>query len=388
MTNPLKLQEIRCPSCNAELTKFDPYSTKSVCEYCGSVINITTTLPKEMEEFPEKLIPVLTSSDDFTHTILHRFLEEQYIPNDIFDTVQFENRDAYYLPFYLFEGTFTSSWNCEVGHRESRNRFVIGTNGRERSENYSVTVWNPSGGTAQGNYSFICLAHNGEGLPDDLASYVTQFRNFPSEIAKPFDPAYLQNPCVIPLPANLNGGNTWSASGLGYVYVLGQQECEAQLASFNYRNLNVSTAFNQKHDGKLIYLPFWFTHYTYKDETYYMVMSGWDERLAYGTYPTDTERVTETKSCYKTSNTVGIAGCFITALLGITILMVSQQQQGVAAGITLAAAVVFLIIYAWLKNAADNEVKEILDVNRDIRLRKMQTLHDRLSAETLEKYGD
>lgn len=259
----LELQQVKCPNCGAPITSFNEFKTQIECPYCHATLRNPSAIAvqKSMKQ-PERIIPFTTKEEDFGQHLVEGLIHRNYVPTDVFDNLHAEDTIKAYLPMFLFEGKYEASWSGQVtesyednGSTKKRSRYV--------------------NGNAFGNFSFICLAYDGNDIPEELKSFVATFP-YSIDSTRIYDPTIIQNDPdknLTTLPVNVDPEILW------------RRDCEAkaidiadngilQQTGSDVKNLQRTVAIDLTKRGALVLVPFWFVYYNYQQNKYYFMMDG------------------------------------------------------------------------------------------------------------------
>jgi phage FluMu protein Com len=282
-TTSLKLTQLRCANCHSTLSRANNFETQIKCPYCGTLNEVTGTTSQNVAA-PERVILFQTQEADFDHAICKFFVDQDYTVNDIFEKVHMENATPIYLPMYLFEGKYEANYSCQIGYRETQ----VSTNfSGDKLKEKTVTKWRPMSGTAKNNYAFLSLAFDGQEIIPELAEWT---RTFPYDpiTAQPFDVEKLKNFQI--LPHNMDKETTWHKWGAETIKDLAEQEAHRQLpGDEEIKDFRTSFSYDEKHDGRLFLVPFWFIYYNYEGQKHFVVYDGLGRNI-HGTTPLDEAR--------------------------------------------------------------------------------------------------
>lgn len=288
MADTLKLQVAKCPNCGFTLTQFSPFKKEMKCPHCKAAIVNPQAITKE-GEMPERIIPFTTDDKAFERNITESLVAQDFVPRDIFQLISMGEAGRAYIPMYLYEGTFASSWSCKVAVMENEVRANFSG---DKVKNEKVKKFKPTSGTSQGNFAFLCIAYQGQALPEELLDFTATFPYSP-EFSKPFDPDLLvgtEGDEVKTVEVNVDRETLWSKNGQGLVDELAKSKAIEQLSGEEVQNFRVSSSYNLTTRGRLVMVPFWFIYYQYKESKNYFLMDGLGNRSAYS-YPSDEEEV-------------------------------------------------------------------------------------------------
>ena len=292
MAETMKLQVVKCPSCSNVLTSFSAFKSTAKCSRCGAIIKNPTVTTRE-EQLPERMIPFTTSEEDFEKALVKALVKQDYVPKNIFEVINTDDVFRAYLPMYLYEGTFQSSWSCESAYfdKELKVRDNWTDNGQTVSTK-KVKKWQPQNGTAAGNFAFLCLANEGsQDLPDELREFTCQFP-YDVMMSQIFDGELLSDADekLITIPRNADATLVWQKHGKDLVDETAQKAALMQIGNQEIRNFRASSSFNLTTKGLYLLVPFWFVYYTYNNQQYNFMMDGTGQHTSYN-YPIDEEEV-------------------------------------------------------------------------------------------------
>ena len=288
MADSLELQQVICPSCKQVITSFSPFAAEVECPYChNKAFNPLITAKKI--PVPERLIVFKTNENDFEQALISNLVERDYVPTDIFNCINPDNVIKAYLPMFLYEGQYQSSWSCKVAYEATE---VRATSDGKGVKNKTVKKYAPQTGTSQGNFAFLCLAYEGKDIPEELRTFSTQFP-YNTMASKEYDPNLLgldaeDSPMTLPLDADTD--LIWNKYGESLVNQMASDNAKQQLSGEDIKDFRASNSYNLKHNGRFVLAPFWFVYYTYNNEKHYFIMDGLGENTAMTT-PIDQEEV-------------------------------------------------------------------------------------------------
>ena len=279
MAETLELQQVICPSCKQVITSFNPFQATVECPYCHNKAFNPLITGKKVP-VPERIIPFQTTEKDFERNLVKELAERDFIPDNIFSHIGTGNVFKAYLPMYLFEGTFQASWTCNISVRA--NEVSASVDGK-RLENRTVSRQMPHSGNTTGNFSFLCLAYEGDDVPAELKEFAKQYEYDPIT-SKEYDPALIADGGEgnSPLTFGLNGDPDaiFEEVGTEQVRKAAIRDTMEQLSGQSYNDLNASVSYELGNSGRYVLAPFWFVCYTYSNEKYYCIMDGLGQRMS------------------------------------------------------------------------------------------------------------
>lgn len=350
MEDSLKLIQLRCANCHSMLSRASKFETQIKCPYCGTVNEVTGTTSQDVAA-PERIILFKTKESDFDEAICRFFVDQDYTVNDIFDKVHMENATPIYLPMYLFEGKYEANYSCQIGYKESQ--VSVGTNlsGNKTVKEKTVTKWRPTSGTAKNNYAFLSLAFEGQELIPELAEWTKTFPYDPVT-AQAFNVDLLEGYQI--LPHNLDRETTWHKWGADTIKYLAEQEAHRQIpGDEQIKDFRTTFSYDEKHEGRLFLVPFWFIYYNYENEKHFVLLDGLGRNIN-GSTPFDEARYKSVRKLEK----LGKWAFWLGLLLGILLM----SPFGFWAGLIIGA-----VTWLGLKFFAKFKIKNIIESARTIR---------------------
>lgn len=300
----LKLQQVICPSCKRPINTFNPKKLMAECPYCHSKMVNPLVKPKDVP-VPERIIPFTTNEDSFENALVNSLINQDYVPTNIFEAISTGDVIQTYLPMYLFEGTYNAAWSCESAYMDQK--VDISRNWTDSGKTIStkeVKKWRPQNGNAAGNFAFLCLANEGNEIPDELRQFT---KLFPYDVmmSKEYQEGMIDydDDNLMTLERNADETLVWQKNGKDMVEETAKNAALNQIGNQEIRNFRASSSFNLTTRGKYIYAPFWFVYYNYAGSQYHFLMDGTGQRTEY-TYPVNQEEVEFVKGKEKIKNLV------------------------------------------------------------------------------------
>lgn len=348
--NTLTLQQVICPSCKRPINTFNPNKLMAECPYCHSKLVNPLVKPTEVP-VPERIIPFTTNEGTFEKALINALVNQDYVPTNIFQAISTGDVIQAYLPMYLFEGTYNASWSCESSFQDQKVK-VRANNSVTTKE---VKNWRPQNGTAAGNFSFLCLANEGDEIPEELRKFS---RLFPYDVmmSKVFDPDMInyEDSNLMTLERNTDKTLIWQKYGKDMVEDTARRTALEQLGGQEIRNFRASTSHTVTTEGRYVLAPFWFVYYNYNGGRYYFLMDGIGERNSYS-YPISQEDINFVKGKERT-NTI-VKWLWPLAIL----LFFLDTTTGIVAGI------IWLIAMLIFNFITKKQVNEHLEKQRELR---------------------
>lgn len=285
-----ELKQVICPACTKPITTFNANNLMSQCPHCSSKLVNPLVKPKAMA-FPDRIIQFKTKEEDFERVMVTALVNQDYVPTDIFDIVTADKVVQVYLPMYLYEGTYNASWACEYAEQGQRVDISRNWQGDKTLKTKNVTNWRPQNGNASGNFSFLCLANEGNDVPEELRNFT---RLFPYDVmmSKEFerDLIDVNDKNLMVVERNADSQLVWQKNGKQMVEDTARNAAYNQLGSQQIRNFRATSSYTLTNAGKFVLVPFWFVYYKYDNMQYHFLMDGIGARTSY-THPVNEEEV-------------------------------------------------------------------------------------------------
>lgn len=354
MAETLELKQVTCPSCGSVISSFSAFATEVECPVCHSkLLNPLATAKKV--PFPERIIPFKTKEEDFEMAMVQQLADTDYVPIDIFEHIGTEKVYKAYLPMFLYEGRYQSSWSCEVAIEANE---VRASSDGTKVENRKVKKFVPHTGTSQGNFAFLCLAYEGEDIPKELRDFSAKFP-YTVQASKEYDSALLginQDNSPLTFAMNSDSDLVWNKLGDGLVNNLATENAKMQLSGAEFRNFRASNSYDLKNaTGRYILAPFWFVYYTYNGEKYNFMMDGLGDQYSMS-HPVNQEEVNFVEKRNKIEKIVKWAWPLAIVMWFIT--------NWIGAAVTLG---VWLVARLVLKFLFKSQIKKKLEASRQAR---------------------
>ena len=255
------------------------------CPYCHSKMVNTLVKPKDVP-VPERIIPFTTNEQTFENALTNALINQDYVPTNIFEAISTGDVIQAYLPMYLFEGTYNASWSCESSYMDQKVK--VGSNSVSTKD---VKKWRPQNGNAAGNFAFLCLANEGNEIPDELRQFTSLFP-YDVMMSKEYADGMIDfnDENMMTLERNADKTLVWQKHGKDMVEETAKNAALNQIGNQEIRNFRASSSFNLTTKGKYVYVPFWFVYYNYAGGQFHFLMDGIGQRTEYS-YPVNQEEV-------------------------------------------------------------------------------------------------
>lgn len=288
--NTFKLQQVVCPSCKRPINTFNPNKLMAECPYCHSKLVNPLVKPKEVP-MPERIIPFTTNEQTFENAMTNALINQDYVPTNIFEAISIGDVIQAYLPMYLFEGTYNASWSCESSYEDQKVDISNNWGGGKDISTKTVKKWRPQNGNAAGNFSFLCLANEGDEIPDELRQFT---KLFPYDVmmSKEFQPEMIDynDDNLMTLERNADMQLVWQKNGKEMVEQTAEEAAHFQIGNQEIRNFRAQSSYSLTSQGKYVLVPFWFIYYNFAGGQYHFLMDGTGQRTQHS-YPVDQQQV-------------------------------------------------------------------------------------------------
>ena len=302
-TNQEYLKELKCSGCGQSITNFDKNSDTVVCPFCkkeflnpfkqqlqNAAAGGAVTSGNSNE--PNLIYPFQTNVEDFSDQIITNLITTNDVPLDIFQQLSFDRIERLYVPYFSYQGSYYSSWNCEVPRK-------VGSGQDQRTEYY------PHSGFTNGNFRVLCPAwantpgSDENSLPSELTRFIENddvMKEFKEINGSLFESSMVQDssnpddPKFRVMKINKDARSTWNNEGQRVVERIAENKAGDQAPS-GKRNLRCSTSVeldqSYRDRSESVLVPFWYTQYSYGDQQFFFVSSGVNKNLKDWTHPID-----------------------------------------------------------------------------------------------------
>ena len=253
-TNQEYLKELKCSGCGQSITNFDKNSDTVVCPFCkkeflnpfkqqlqNAAAGGAVTSGNSNE--PNLIYPFQTNVEDFSDQIITNLITTNDVPLDIFQQLSFDRIERLYVPYFSYQGSYYSSWNCEVPRK-------VGSGQDQRTEYY------PHSGFTNGNFRVLCPAwantpgSDENSLPSELTRFIENddvMKEFKEINGSLFESSMVQDssnpddPKFRVMKINKDARSTWNNEGQRVVERIAENKAGDQAPS-GKRNLRCSTS--------------------------------------------------------------------------------------------------------------------------------------------------
>jgi len=172
-----EMSTLSCSNCGAQL-KYSPGTTNLKCSHCG-IENIIQSAVPVLESEPEYIVPIAIDEKTLRRSVQTFMASGKLTPDDLLDTATFTKIDIFYLPAYLFNGSYQATWTASFGYdrqehyTDYENRYDSDLKRSVRvavTKTKTVTDWSPVNGADTGTFNLSAYA--GTKQPSSVAQLV------------------------------------------------------------------------------------------------------------------------------------------------------------------------------------------------------------------------
>ena len=422
---------LNCPNCGGELNLVTGSRTAN-CPYCDSSFNMLQEgedckLTGEIPEDHKKISPFTVSKELYQMGMISWLSDERFTPAGVFKDIAFIRSEGYYVPFYYCLANYKINWTASIGY-DRIETYVVHRTQKDASGNIRVipvtktrvvTDWRPFSSNLSGSVTNLIEAS--QYLRQSAIK--TQGANplkKQSAIAKVFESIGLKGGGSFEPLENIEDyiasslGHTGAGARAGGLSKNLNQDLSQDLNQFNPKytagftvlpceeevikvydkaviDRKITRAIeliapgdrirdiryngNIVPDYYMVYLPRWFSVYSYENEVHFNTCSGTDPASHFGTRPScEDSRALVNKWG---GLTIGFVLLFVALL---TAVAASEEVILLFFAVPAAAASIFSII-KWKK--AKGTAKNNQQINREQSmpyLKNPSTLFSRKSA--------
>lgn len=257
-----KLKQLKCPSCGATLNQSFPNQLIVECPYCHQQV-VNETFQNSGKDKEAHILEFSLNEEGVVKTMVDMLIEDQSVPTDIFDKMKIFSITKYYVPMYIFEGSFRAPWTAERPRQEKRQR--IGRDGK--IENYEETLYDYFNGEATGNFSVNAIPSN------EVSQLNLETESIQKIIINPYQLPYFsevqvdRNDGIITLTPSSESNSVWWESGESSAHDIGAYYARYQAQGY-LKSCSVSCELN---NSSLVYIPIWEVEYSYNGAKYLFV---------------------------------------------------------------------------------------------------------------------
>jgi hypothetical protein len=152
------MEESTCRGCGASLT-YSAADQALKCDYCDTVTPIRQDDDRE-DGAPRLIVPLAIGEREVIRAVDALLASGTYTPDDLLDRAVITRRENFYVPAYVFEGSYEAVWTASFGYDRTEHYTAHETrtdNGKTRtvpvSRSRTVTDWVPANGNDAGDFT-------------------------------------------------------------------------------------------------------------------------------------------------------------------------------------------------------------------------------------------
>lgn len=273
MEETSKLQVLKCPACNAKLIYFFEFDQVITCPVCHNRMN--SHVPQTVEaHMPLRYVSPTIDVDGFKHLMAQTLVDIDFVPCDVFQAIDAEEVFCIYLPMYLYEGTYQVAWSGIGSDQQQLN------------------------GNAKGKLAYLYLANDRKGdLPKELRDFTTCLP-YDAEALSSFEVGHIDatDSHVLATLSTITAEAVWKKWGTKLTDKLAKSTVHDQIGNQKVRKLKISPSVELTNLGEPLFVPFYFSYYTYNNRRYCFIADGQGKHLSYNN-PIDKRESSYARNC-------------------------------------------------------------------------------------------
>lgn len=273
MEETSKLQVLKCPACNAKLTYFFEFEQVITCPVCHNRMNSHVSLTVEAH-MPLRYVSPTIDVDGFKHLMAQTLVDIDFVPCDVFQAIDAKEVFCIYLPMYLYEGTYQVAWSGIGPDQQQLN------------------------GNAKGKLAYLYLANDRQGdLPKELRDFTTCLP-YDAEALSSFEVGHIDatDSHVLATLSTITAEAVWKKWGTKLTDKLAKSTVHDQIGNQKVRKLKISPSVELINLGEPLFVPFYFSYYTYNNRRYCFIADGQGKHLSYNN-PIDKRESSYARNC-------------------------------------------------------------------------------------------
>lgn len=258
MEETSKLQVLKCPACNAKLTYFFEFEQVITCPVCHNRMN-SHVLHTVEAHMPLRYVSPTIDVDGFKHLMAQTLVDIDFVPCDVFQAIDAKEVFCIYLPMYLYEGTYQVAWSGIGPDQQQLN------------------------GNAKGKLAYLYLANDRKGdLPKELRDFTTCLP-YDAEALSSFEVGHIDatDSHVLATLSTITAEAVWKKWGTKLTDKLAKSTVHDQIGNQKVRKLKISPSVELTNLGEPLFVPFYFSYYTYNNRRYCFIADGQGKHLSY-----------------------------------------------------------------------------------------------------------
>lgn len=256
------IQQLKCPSCGATLNLDFPNQLMVECPYCHQQV-VNDTYRSSGKYNDPRILEFSMNESDVVKLMTDMLIEDPCVPTDIFEKMNITSIKKFYVPMYIYEGTYRAPWTAQIARHEKRQQ--IGKDGKV--EDYYETLYDYPSGEAAGNFSV-------NGVP---SKEMNTLRLNPAELqffsinptSLPFFSSVSQitDDGVVLLSPSEDVDYVWREFGNATAQSVGVSAARQQAPDY----LTNCSASCELKKTSFVYIPIWIIDYSYNSKNYYYI---------------------------------------------------------------------------------------------------------------------
>ena len=258
MEETSKLQVLKCPACNAKLTYFFEFEQVITCPVCHNRMN-SHVLQTVEAHMPLRYVSPTIDVDGFKHLMAQTLVDIDFVPCDVFQAIDAKEVFCIYLPMYLYEGTYQVAWSGIGPDQQQLN------------------------GNAKGKLAYLYLANDRKGdLPKELRDFTTCLP-YDAEALSSFEVGHIDatDSHVLATLSTITAEAVWKKWGTKLTDKLAKSTVHDQIGNQKVRKLKISPSVELTNLGEPLFVPFYFSYYTYNNRRYCFIADGQGKHLSF-----------------------------------------------------------------------------------------------------------
>ena len=273
MEETSKLQVLKCPACNAKLTYFFEFDKVITCPVCHNRMN-SHVLQTVEAHMPLRYVSPTIDVDGFKHLMAQTLVDIDFVPCDVFQAIDAEEVFCIYLPMYLYEGTYQVAWSGNGANQQQLH------------------------GNATGKMAYLYLANDRKGdLPKELRDFTTCLP-YDAEALSSFEAGHIDatDSHILTALSTITAAAVWKKWGSKLTDKLAKSTVHDQIGNQKVRKLKISPTVELTNLGEPLFVPFYFSYYTYNNHRYCFIADGHGKHLSYNN-PIDKRESSYARNC-------------------------------------------------------------------------------------------
>ena len=273
MEETSKLQVLKCPACNAKLTYFFEFDQVITCPVCHNRMN-SHVLQTVEAHMPLRYVSPTIDVDGFKHLMAQTLVDIDFVPCDVFQAIDAEEVFCIYLPMYLYEGTYQVAWSGNGANQQQLH------------------------GKATGKMAYLYLANDRKGdLPKELRDFTTCLP-YDAEALSSFEAGHIDatDSHILTALSTITAEAVWKKWGSKLTDKLAKSTVHDQIGNQKVRKLKISPTVELTNLGEPLFVPFYFSYYTYNNRRYCFLADGQGKHLSYNN-PIDKRESSYARNC-------------------------------------------------------------------------------------------